>query len=374
MSGSSVPPGSTDQSDGVVYCVAAFVDLQGFSAHLEAGASDIRTSVGRSALTRLDGLEEARSLIASERAESALGYPETLHIERINDALILHLDLPDRLRPGIAETARTGYTGAELEKQFEMGKYLDDNDSTRFQTDVAATLDRDTHDLARFVGLLARLHQQVNLRERRDHFPGAKTVCATGYRRRFQTGNDSEDRLDANFAFANAQVAGTSLHGNALYLDDNVARLLCINRFSRNLYRFACFVSHNVPFDPTTDPTEGFYRTGAIELSKPEEVTLFRKPFYFRRLDPSPLTYLQILPELAPLLDDSKTLPRSIFSFVRKQLAVGPDVEMMQEGNLSAHLIFSLDLSFRLQEFLEIAEYGKPRSRRDSVEFGRHMP
>jgi len=368
MSGSLESPGIGDEPEDVVYCVVAVIDLQGFSAHLEVGANDIRTSVGHAAITRLDGLEEARKLMASERAGSPLGYPESLHIGRINDALILHLDLPKLLRPHTGETARTGYTIAELKEYYNMGSYLNDDGADRFSADELATLEHSTYDLVRFVGLLARLHLQVNEQEDRSHFPGANTVCATGYRRRFRADGDSKDRLDANFAFANAHIAAKSLHGSALYLDDNIARLLCINRFSRNVYRFACFVHRDAPFDPTTDPTEGFYRTGAIELSKPEEVTLFKLPFYFRRLDPLPLTYLQILPELAPLLDDSKILPKSIFSMVRKRLAVGPDVELMREGNPSARLGFPLDFSLTLQEFLEMAEYGKSLNRSDSCD------
>lgn len=355
---------ASDRGDDLVYSVAAVIDLQGFAAHLETGANDLRTTIGKEAITRLGFLDAARKLVETEAAELPPAYPRSLHISRINDALILHLDLPDRLRPSVGQTARSGYTVFEMEEYFEIDRYLDDDDDgKRFSADVAATLESDVTDLIRFVGLVARLHQFVNAREWEAQFPGAKTICASGYRRHYITSDGSEDRLAANFAFANAQVADQFLHGPRLFLDDNITKLLCINRFARNLVRHACFVGSDAAFDPTTDPTDGFYTSCSVELSVPERVHLFRAPFDYRRLNPAPLTFLQLLPELTPFLDGSKEPAKSIFMSVRKTLQNGPDVEMMRKGIHSSRLLYPLDFGLSLLEFLEITELGESPSR-----------
>jgi hypothetical protein len=44
-----------DPSD-VRYCATAVIDLLGFSAHLETGSNDVRTTIGRAAIDRLQVL------------------------------------------------------------------------------------------------------------------------------------------------------------------------------------------------------------------------------------------------------------------------------------------------------------------------------
>lgn len=354
-----------EEEPDVIYCVAAMIDLLGFSAHLETGANDVRTSIGRAAITRLEALERVLGLIDVERASAGYAYPANLAVHRINDALILHLDLPQRLRPSTGERMRTGFSINELETQFELGKYLDDeeNGETHFHAAFLTELNRDIQDLSRFIGLVARLHLEISAEEQKAHFPGAKTICATGLRRRFVRADGTEDRLAANFAYANAYAADSQLHGAHLFLDDNIAQLVCINEVARNIVRHANFVTGVASFDPATDPMEGFYSTYVVERSKPTAVSLFRASYHFRRVSPVPLTFLQLLPELTPLLDGTCKPPKSVFSIVAKQLASGPDITKMRLGEYSQSIRYPLDFSFPLNEFLEVARLGKSEAR-----------
>lgn len=355
----------TSEHPEVVYCVAAMIDLLGFSAHLEIGANDLRTTVGKAAVERLEGLESVMALIERDRASAPFAFPSSLHIHRINDALILLLDLPARVRPSIGEVMRRGYTGLEFDDLFEMGKYLDDEEggTARFSADYLAKLEADVTDLTRFVGLVARVHQTVNNIEAAAHYPGAKTICSTGLRRRFVRTDGTEDRMAANFAFSNAYAADASLHGPHLFLEDSISELLCINRFARHAVRIANFVYSDDPFEPADDPQEGFYRTAQLQRSKPIAVRLFRSSYHFRRMGTTALTFLQLLPELSPFMDGSKKAPKSIFGFVLRDLRDGPDVAEMKKGVLGRTLVFALDFSMLLHEYVEILSTGKSASR-----------
>ena len=55
-----------NSSEEVKYCVAAFLDLQGFSHHLEVSA-DIRTTIGQHAIVRLQALDSAAKFLNEEQ-------------------------------------------------------------------------------------------------------------------------------------------------------------------------------------------------------------------------------------------------------------------------------------------------------------------
>src|ERR1700692_4149361 len=98
------------------YCVTAVTDLLGFSSHLEIGRNDLRTNIGREALNRLETLETSLKLMNAERESSAKEYPASFYQTRINDAIILSLDLPNFLTPSVGESAKRGYSQADLEE------------------------------------------------------------------------------------------------------------------------------------------------------------------------------------------------------------------------------------------------------------------
>jgi hypothetical protein len=355
---------ATPIDEDVLYCVVAVVDLQGFSAHLEVGGHDLRTTVGQSAVARLRILDEALLLVEQERILAPAAVPQSLRAIRLNDALIFHIDLPTRLTPNTGSTHRVGFSVVEMQKHFGLDNYLNDDDGAdRFTADYLAALNDDLKDLRAFVGLVARVHLHVRYRDADLGFSGAKTICCTGFRRRFESAG-SEDRLAANFALANAYVADAALHGPWLFVEDGVSELLCVNGIARNVVRYASFIYETRPFDVTADPKEGFYPDPAIVPATPVEVSLFRRQFFFRPFTPSPLTYLQVIDPLRRFLEGQEPPVRSVFSMVRRKLISGPDVQKMRDGILSPEPPFAIELSFRLNEYLELAETGEsPASR-----------
>jgi len=346
-----------NEDEEVRYCVTAVLDLLGFAGHLEIAGNDLRTSIGREAVKRLELLEQALGLIAEERVSCELEYPETFHHIRINDAIIFSLDLPDLLKPSVGESVRKGMSAHDILKFFDIDQFEDDQE---FRAAYEARLMTDVVGLVLFVGMLARLHLFINRIENSSFFPGARTVIATGYRRPFVT-KRAEDFLSANFSFSNAYLAEKSLHGPNFYVDNNVSQLLCANRFAQNLLRFACYTSGVAQFDPYVDYEDVLSLRDTRFLTKPIELTLFRKSFQFRQLDPYPLAHLQLIPRLMSYLqglkepaDGGKAIAAVARSKIRA-MAEGPAVTADEPSAKSlGGMIFDLETDIRvLSELIE---------------------
>lgn len=104
----------------VKYCVTAVLDLLGFSSHLEIGGNDLRTNIGKEAINRLQILEDALRLMDDERSLCTDEYPKVFYHTRINDAIILTLDLPSFFTPSVGEAIKRGISVNELEEFFDM--------------------------------------------------------------------------------------------------------------------------------------------------------------------------------------------------------------------------------------------------------------
>jgi hypothetical protein len=193
----------------VKYCVTAVIDLLGFSSHLEIGGNDLRTNIGQEAVKRLQILEDALRLMNDETSVCQDEYPKEFYHTRINDALILTLDLPNFFTRSVCEEIKRGISPNEIEQFFDIDSI---GIGEEFEQVYEARRLQEIADLVRFVGLIARVHHYVNRKENSAFFSGAKTVVATGYRRTFLV-NGTEDFLAANFAFSNAYLAEKELHG-----------------------------------------------------------------------------------------------------------------------------------------------------------------
>ena len=347
------------QDDGLRYCVTAVTDLQGFSNHLESAGSDLRTSIGLEAVKRLELLDRSLELVAAERATSARDYPDVFHSIRINDAIVLTLDLPELLKPPVGDSVRRGFSGSDISRFFDIDKLPDEE---AFVSAYSARLLSDVRELILFIGMLARLHLYVNRMESGAFFPGARTVVASGYRRLMPT-QRPEEFLSANFSFSNACLAEKSLHGSAFYVDDNVSRLLCANRFARNLIRFSCYVPGLTHFDPYDDHEDVLGAKAPRSRTTPVQVPLFRKLFEFRQLDPVPLAHLQVVPRLATYLEGAEQPApggQAIDAFARKTFAAileGPSIS--EDGFLTkAFTGMRLDLEDEVRVFCELIETG----------------
>jgi hypothetical protein len=345
--------------DAVRYCVTAITDLQGFSNHLEIGGSDLRTSIGLEAVKRLEVLDRSLELIASERATSAREYPSSFHCIRINDAIIITLDLPELLKPPVGDSVRRGFSGNDIARFFDLDQLPDEE---AFMSAYKTRLAGDVRELVLFIGILARLHMLVNRLESGAFFPGARTVVATGYRRLLPT-QRPEDFLSANVSFSNAYLAEQYLHGPSFYIDDHISRLLCANPFARNLLRYACYPSGLSHFDPNDDREDVLHTEPMRVRTNPVQVQLFRKSFEFRQLDPFPLAHLQLVPRLTKYLEGIgqpapggqaiNTLARRTFT----AMAEGPSIS--EDGSLvKAFGGMRLDLEDDVRVFCELIETG----------------
>lgn len=344
----------SSESQEVKYCVTAVIDLLGFSKHLEIGRNDLRTNIGREAVNRLQTLEKALQLMDAERVTCRKEYPKKFYRTRINDAIILSLDLPNFLTPSVGEFVKRGFSALEMIKHFDVEAI--DSDEV-FDQVYGARISQDTTDLIKFVGLVARLHAFINSQEDRAFLPGAKTIIATGYRRPFFT-NKREDFLSANFSFSNAYEADKHLHGPNMYLDNNIAQLLYSNRFARNLLRFACYVRRSELFDPFGDYDDVLSLSGQTVVKlQPIEMALFRVSFSFRELDPAPLAYLQVIGRLSKYLDGKEeTQAKNLWLGIFEAIQNGPTAD--GESGRSWLRTVKADIQEDISLFSRIVEEG----------------
>ena len=92
--------------------ISAFIDLLGFSSHLEISSFDVRTRIGKEAIERLEILERAIDLTKSAQKENNQFFPKSFRISRFNDALILGMDIE-------SEFQNTSGSGDGREKFFK---------------------------------------------------------------------------------------------------------------------------------------------------------------------------------------------------------------------------------------------------------------
>jgi hypothetical protein len=341
----------------VKYCVTAVIDLLGFSSHLEIGGNDLRTNIGQEAIKRLQILEDALRLMNDERWLCKDEYPKEFYHTRINDALILTLDLPSFLTPPVGESVRRGISPNELAQTFDLDSIKSAEELLKaYET----KLSEETADLVSFVGLIARLHHYINRKENAAYFPGAKTVVASGYRRTFFA-QGKEDFLAANFSFSNSYLAEKHLHGPKLFLDNNIVQLLYANRFARNLLRFASYVSHSTQFDLFREYEDPLFPSGETVKAEAVQVSLFRRPFNFRELDPSILAYLQVIHRLSMYLRGEKE-PKAESYWLKlfKAIKEGPSKKDLRSETAPSFPLRMLqaDIEEDIRIFPEIVETG----------------
>lgn len=319
------------KSDEVIFCAAAMIDLLGFSSHLEVGGSDLRTTVGAEAVERLEYLREAQSLMKDERQKRPDYYPESLNVVRINDALILTIDLPDFLKPSIGSVVKRGTTVDELDEYFNMDEYDGEDGQAQFLEDYEQKRIEASRDLTKFVGLVARTHSFITKKENEQIYPGPRTVICSGFRRPLE--NETElDHLSANFAFSNAYQAERHLHGSKLFVDANILEMISSDKFSRNVLRNASFERSREP-KAYLDPDWEFDSTPESLVQREEvKVSLFRKTYYFLELDSNRVEYLQSVDHLYTVLTGEDELHNEKERFVKWILGIFLDEKPIPDG------------------------------------------
>jgi hypothetical protein len=311
------------RADDVKYCVCAMVDLLGFSSHLEISSYDLRTSIGAEALKRLSNLELLLNCLIQERQRHHDFYPPELHFQRINDSVFFGIDIDDLFIPDIGCTSYRGIT------QDQYNEIIGDApDESTASSSVKRRIQEAAMPLAQFLGFVARFHLSLNKAESVAHFPGAKTVVSAGFRKPFTSAlQQTPDHFSANFAFSNAYLAERSLHGPDFYVDDVLLQLISHSRYSNHLLRFSHVLVNKEPFDCFEDVEMQLFRPPGTYIAAPIRVELFRKSFDFRKLNPSPLSYLQNVKDLVEFLtglrepDLSNIYCRHIFNAIKRGLS-----------------------------------------------------
>jgi hypothetical protein len=266
----------SDDDQPTKYCATAILDLQGFSSHLELG-NDLRTSIGTAAITRLETLALAARTIEAEVEAAIPELQGELHIQRINDALILGIDLPATLTPPIGASVRVGMTYDEFEIDQER-----------------------VSNLMRFIGIVSRAHNFINEIESEAYHPGVKTIVATGYRR--SMGLAKEDYWSANFSFSNSYLAEQFLKGANLFVDSNILQMLSYSDPSHHLMRIATQFTEVQRYDPTQARSKTGMSIYGTRPAKSYTGMILRKEFVFYELWPRALSFFQLMPQLLPII------------------------------------------------------------------------
>src|SRR3972149_605973 len=292
------------ENSDIKFCVTSYTDLLGISNHLEIG-NDLRTNIGKEVIKRLNFLEETIKLFLEERKKYSKYYPKNINYRRINDSLILTLDLPEFLTPRIGETIKEGLTGSEIEEFFPNHEY---DSYEEFEIAYNNKLTQSILELTQFVGLSARIHSYINRMENSYYFPGAKTVISSGYRKSYFTLTNDEDYFSANFSFSNAYIAESFLKGQNFFIDNNILKLIGSNKFTRNILKISSFIYELNSFDPFDDGSISIDSKAKPKKGEAKEVTIFRKKYLFREVNPNRLAFLQLFPSLLPYLNGEKKL------------------------------------------------------------------
>jgi len=344
----------------VRFCVCAMIDLLGFSSHLENSAYDVRTTIGQQAIKRLETLEEAVALYNDEASRTPGYYDDRIVLQRINDALILSMDLDDILVPSVGQTTFHDIPIAEIHEHFTE-KELETAES--FVAAQAERLQTAIDPLRKFLGVIARIHRFVSKREADGYFPGAKTVVCSGFRRPFITrAGQRDDHFSANFAFANVMSAEKQLHGPGLFADNNLLEMLAREEYSKHLLQFSHLFFSGAVFDPFESEKNAADHFASAKMASPVEVDLFRKRYSFRSLHAAPLTYFQALPSLRPYLSGKRkpNLDNLYYRNIVQTIQQGVSRED-RRPRLKPCLIYngSDDMTVPVEQFAEFLEHGR---------------
>ena len=298
------------------WACSAQLDLLGFANHLMIANCDIRTQTGAEAIERLSSLEEAIRFFEKEKSNYPNLYPSGLEYFRFNDAIFLGIDVK-YLDPPTGQTSLTcGYSIDQLRKRYPQ----------EGQTVFEGTTAESGGNVAKFLGLVARMHEYINKREAEKSFPGCRTVVASGLRKCFKDREGLDDFFSANFSISTvfeAEKKGSSagLKGNHFYVEDDIAMAISYCEPCYAIMGFAKFIYSD---SPLLDPYNyNQLQEGSISLSlsswiipKPISLDIMKKHHTFRRLNPKVLTNFQLFKDYERLAIESKdeSLEKEIYN------------------------------------------------------------
>lgn len=342
------------KKEDTVFSITSHIDLLGFSSHLILGNYDIRSTIGAEAIERLKIIENAIDLFEKEKCKFPQIYPinKNLFYYRFNDSLFLGIDLREDIIPGIGNVNITGGGSISNFEKMTKEKLGSKNSSKKFYEFYA----QEGIEVAKFVGLVSRIHNFINTKERENNFPGCRTVISSGLRKKFIDRSGKDDFYSANFSLANAYLTNKKgkkegISGNGLYMEDNVARAIRYDEYCKSILSYSKFINKHEYADPYGD-SYMLYDSNLV-LSEKKKITLFKKEFCFRNLNSNILAIFQLFPLLKKFLEGKKAPNSYIENLVKSIGKTAPPLNEMQELQTRIQNYPLLSLEFRLDEDLK---------------------
>jgi hypothetical protein len=284
--------------------LTAHIDLLGFSEHLALARYDPRSKIGTEALNRLGFIEKALNLIEAEQTESPDLLPKGANYMRLNDSLLLQMDIDESYLPTIGNIDIYGPTLSNA-RQWATRRGIPEDD---YEAIGKKLYEHQAKEVAKFLGVVARTHNFLNLREEELYFPGCRTVVASGLRKPFLDRSGNDDFLAINFSLANAyslQERGSDfeLKEKSLYLDDNIARVIAHHPMAHKLLYFAQFVEQLSKGSPYNQ----YFQCKPLQsrtLSQPHKVDIdiCRQRYTFTQINPAVASNLQLVEGIDALI------------------------------------------------------------------------
>lgn len=291
-----------------IFCISAFIDILGFSNHLEISSNDLRTTIGKEIIERLKILDRAIDYLENEQSKCGQFFPSSFRATRFNDALILGMDIESEFLPAVGKPDLGQWASLDQLKDFKIDSSITSSDP------VKTHLDKLSFEVSQFIGIVSRVHNFINDEELKINMPGCRSVISSGMRYKFIREKDNvEDYYSANFSFSNAYMVNEygekyGFGGNKCYMESNVAQISTYNKYCKRAIGFLKYVYDETPLDPYdgTDDKNQFIPVKFITSSL-KEVSLFRKKYFFREINTFPGSNMQLFPEIIRLVEDTST-------------------------------------------------------------------
>jgi len=177
-------------------------------------------------------------------------------------------------------------------------------------------------EVAKFLGLVARVHDYINAREAEKSFPGCRTVVASGLRKRFKDREGKDDFFAANLSAsvvfeAQEQGSKVGIKGNFLYVEDDVATAITYSEVCHAILACAKFFSLESPvvIEPYDylPPNFGVFRGRSWHIYEPAIVPIMNHEYIFRRLSPRALTNLQLFTDFQRIAGEERDGKEELF-------------------------------------------------------------
>ncbi len=307
------------EDKNIVLSITAHIDLLGFSNHLQIANNDLRSTIGKEATDRLKTIEKAIMLFLKEKKKFPKIYPKEKDFDfiRFNDSLFLSISVAQHIIPDMGDTNVGDY---QLDDVMSVVTYKENMKirSEDFTKKYAKKYSDEGRKVAKFVGLVARVHEFIKKEETRNNFPGPRTIISTGLRRKFlKTDKNSkkEDFFSANFSLSNAYKVNEKgskegIAGNKIFVEDNVARIISYNKKYKSLVVLSKYLINKKYCDPYEEYNSSDATKFNITVAEPIEINLFGKKYVFRELNSETLSNLQLIPFLEKFLDNKKLIKK----------------------------------------------------------------